>query len=73
MIVATWNLDQLTPKPARSAWQQGHIDRIKADLAAGSSVYTIAMDVTNFGAERMVMGHTVQRNGINPACAEKRR
>ena len=23
------------------------------------------------GAKRMVMGHTVQRNGINPACAEK--
>ena len=23
------------------------------------------------GAKRMVMGHTVQRNGINPACDEK--
>ena len=23
------------------------------------------------GAKRMVMGHTVQRNGINPACADK--
>lgn len=23
------------------------------------------------GAKRMVMGHTVQRNGINPACGEK--
>ena len=33
---------------------------LKADLAPGSSTYTIAMDVTNFAAERIVMGHKVE-------------
>jgi hypothetical protein len=33
---------------------------LKADLAPGSSSYTIAMDVVNFGAEKMVMGHKVE-------------
>ncbi len=33
---------------------------LKADLAPGSSTYSIAMDVTNFAAERMVMGHKVE-------------
>jgi hypothetical protein len=33
---------------------------LKADLAPGSSTYAVAMDVTNFGAERMVMGHKVE-------------
>ena len=33
---------------------------LKLDLAPGSSNYTIAMDVANFGAERMVMGHKVE-------------
>ena len=32
MKVATWNLDQLAPDPARSAWQQEHIGHIKADV-----------------------------------------
>ena len=33
---------------------------IKADLAPGSTLYTVAMDVTNFAAERVVMGHKVE-------------
>ena len=33
---------------------------LKADLAPGSSAYTIAMDVTNFAAERVVMGQKVE-------------
>ena len=33
---------------------------LKADLAPGSSIYTVAMDVTNFAAERVVMGHKVE-------------
>jgi len=33
---------------------------LKADLAPGSSNYTIAMDVTNFAAERVVMGQKVE-------------
>ena len=33
---------------------------LKADLAPGSSIYTITMDVTNFAAERVVMGHKVE-------------
>ncbi|MGE0036129.1 MAG: DUF3971 domain-containing protein [Xanthobacteraceae bacterium] len=33
---------------------------LKADLAPGSSTYTIAMDVNNFAAERIVMGHKVE-------------
>ncbi len=33
---------------------------IKADLAPGSTLYTVVMDVTNFAAERVVMGHKVE-------------
>jgi Protein of unknown function len=33
---------------------------LKADLAPGSSSYTIAMDVTNFSAERVVMNQKVE-------------
>jgi len=33
---------------------------LKEDLAPGSSTYTIAMDVANFAAERMVMGQKVE-------------
>src|SRR5262249_3869007 len=33
---------------------------LKEDLAPGSSLYTIAMDVANFAAERMVMGQKVE-------------
>ena len=33
---------------------------LKADLAPGSSTYTIAMDVTNFAAERLVMNHKLE-------------
>jgi Protein of unknown function len=33
---------------------------LKEDLAPGSSIYTINMDVANFAAERMVMGQKVE-------------
>jgi hypothetical protein len=33
---------------------------LKEDLAEGSSTYTINMDLANFSAERMVMGHKVE-------------
>src|SRR5262249_52262115 len=33
---------------------------LKEDLAAGSTSYTVNMDVTNFAAERMVMGQKVE-------------
>jgi hypothetical protein len=33
---------------------------LKADLAPGSSVYSVAMDVTNFAGERVVMGHKIE-------------
>ncbi len=33
---------------------------LKEDLAAGSTIYTINMDVANFAAERMVMGQKVE-------------
>jgi Calcineurin-like phosphoesterase len=32
---------------------------------------TLNEALTSLGAQRMVMGHTVQRNGITPACDEK--
>jgi hypothetical protein len=37
---------------------------LKADLAPGSSAYTIAMDVTNFAAERVVMGQKVEASTL---------
>src|SRR5207253_6413821 len=33
---------------------------LKEDLAAGSTSYTISMDVANFAAEKMVMGQKVE-------------
>ncbi len=33
---------------------------LKADLAPGSSVYSVAMDVSNFAGERVVMGHKIE-------------
>jgi Protein of unknown function len=33
---------------------------LKEDLAPGSSLYTINLDVANFAAERMIMGHKVE-------------
>ena len=33
---------------------------LKADLAPGSSIYSVAMDVTNFAGERVVMGHKIE-------------
>lgn len=33
---------------------------LKNDLAPGATVYSVAMDVTNFAGERVVMGHKVE-------------
>src|SRR5271166_6422990 len=66
-LLATERLRDFSGTPLDAATSRGTLTAqvtlgmpLKEDLAEGSSTYTINMDVANFSAERMVMGHKVE-------------
>ena len=67
-----WLLGKQTSPPRVLTQEDGPIWTRMYSAAPGREECVMLGDVLkSLGAKRMVMGHTVQRNGINPACAEK--
>jgi len=67
-----WLLGNQSIPPKILTQEDGPIWTRMYSAAPGPEECVILEEVLRItGAKRMVMGHTVQRNGINPACAEK--
>ena len=66
-LLAMERLREYSGAPIEAATSRGTLTAqvtlalpLKEDLAPGSSLYTINLDVANFAAERMIMGHKVE-------------
>ena len=67
-----WLLGKLSAPPRILTQEDGPIWTRMYSAAPGPEECAILDEVLKTtGAKRMVMGHTVQRNGITPACGEK--
>lgn len=69
--VSAWLLGQ-GPAPKIVMGEDGPVwTRMYSAAPGREECATLAETLAMLGAKRMVMGHTVQRNGINPACDGK--
>ena len=66
-LLASERLSEYSGAPLDPATSRGTLTAqmslafpLKADLAPGSSLYTINVDFSNFAAERMILGHKVE-------------
>ena len=67
-----WLLGKQSVPPRVLTQEDGPIwSRIYSAAPGREECATLDEVLTSLGATRMVMGHTVQRNGINPACDSK--
>ena len=67
-----WLLGKQSAPPRVLTQEDGPIWTRMYSAAPGREECAVLSEVlTALGAKRMVMGHTVQRNGINPACDSK--
>jgi calcineurin-like phosphoesterase family protein len=68
----SWLLGKQTVPPRVLTQEDGPVwTRMYSAAPGPEECGTLNEVLTSLGAKRMVMGHTVQRNGINPACEEK--
>lgn len=67
-----WLVGERSEPPPMLTQEDGPIwTRIYSAAPGREECATLAETLGKLGAKRMVMGHTVQRNGINPACDDK--
>jgi hypothetical protein len=67
-----WLVGEKSEPPRVLTQEDGPIWTRMYSAAPGREECAILVEtLTKLGAKRMVMGHTVQRNGINPACDAK--
>jgi hypothetical protein len=67
-----WLLGKQSAPPRVLTQEDGPIWTRMYSAAPGREECALLNDaLASLGAKRMVMGHTVQRNGINPACDGK--
>jgi hypothetical protein len=74
-LLALERLREFSGSPLDPATSRGNLSAqvavnlpLKEDLPPGSSVYTINMDVTNFYADRLVMGQKVEAQSLHVAA-----
>ena len=74
-LLALERLREFSGSPLDAATSRGNLSAqvavnlpLKEDLPPGSSVYTINMDVTNFAADRLVMGQKVEAQSLHVAA-----
>jgi hypothetical protein len=69
---AAWLLGQKSEPPRPIGQEDGPLwTRMYSAAPGREECATLVQTLAMLGAKRMVMGHTVQRNGVSPACDGK--